>query len=125
MSNVTHPEYDDPSAFVFYSYAPSKTAAIIFPVAFACTTLFHVYQMIVKKAWYFAHFFIGGFELVGYFGRAESAEDQWSLTPYLVQTPCLLVAPGLLAASIYMVLGRIIVILLGERYSMIRKKWLT
>lgn len=72
MSNVTHPEYDDPSAFVFYSYAPSKTAAIIFPVAFACTTLFHVYQMIIKKAWYFAHFFIGGCKSFCHFNRLQS-----------------------------------------------------
>ena len=60
MSNVTHPALDDPNAFVFYRYAPSKTAAIIFAIAFVCTTLFHVYQMIAKRAWYFTPFIVGG-----------------------------------------------------------------
>ncbi len=48
-----------------------------------------------------------------------------TLGPYVVQTLLLLVAPALFAASIYMVLGRIIVSVDGESYSLIKKKWLT
>ena len=42
-----------------------------------------------------------------------------------MQSVLLLVAPALIAASIYMVLGRIIVTIDGEKYSLIKKKWLT
>jgi hypothetical protein len=37
----------------------------------------------------------------------------------------LLVAPALFAASIYIILGRIILLVDGERYALIRQKWLT
>jgi hypothetical protein len=37
----------------------------------------------------------------------------------------LLVAPALYAASIYMMLGRIILVTDGESHSVIRKNWLT
>lgn len=42
-----------------------------------------------------------------------------------MQACLLLVAPALFAASIYMTLGRIIQLVNGERYSLIRKRWLT
>lgn len=42
-----------------------------------------------------------------------------------MQTLLILVAPALFAASIYMVLGRIILLVDGEELSLIRKRWLT
>ena len=42
-----------------------------------------------------------------------------------MQTLLILVAPALFAASIYMVLGRIILLVDGEQHSLIRKRWLT
>jgi len=42
-----------------------------------------------------------------------------------MQILLLLVAPALVAASIYMVLGRIIALVEGECHSPIRQKWLT
>jgi len=42
-----------------------------------------------------------------------------------MQTLLLLVAPALFAASIYMSLGRIILLVDGEEYAIIKKKWLT
>lgn len=49
----------------------------------------------------------------------------WTVKPYIIQTLLPLVAPALYAASIYMILGRIIMITQGEQHSIIRKKWLT
>jgi hypothetical protein len=48
-----------------------------------------------------------------------------TLAPYVIQTLLLLVAPALFAASIYMILGRIIVSVDGESLSLIKKIWLT
>lgn len=42
-----------------------------------------------------------------------------------MQSLLLLVAPALFAASIYIILGRVILLVDGERYSLIRQKWLT
>lgn len=42
-----------------------------------------------------------------------------------MQLLLLLIAPALFAASIYMVLGRIIALTEGECHSLIRQKWLT
>lgn len=66
-------------------------------------------------------------QLIGYIGRALSSQESpnWTLGPYIIQTLLLLVAPALFAASIYMVLGRIIELVDGEAHSVIKKKWLT
>ena len=42
-----------------------------------------------------------------------------------MQALLILVAPALFAASIYIILGRIILLVDGERYSLVRQKWLT
>ncbi|KAF5978792.1 RTM1 [Fusarium coicis] len=42
-----------------------------------------------------------------------------------MQSVLILIAPGLFAASIYMILGRIILLTEGEHHSLVRRKWLT
>lgn len=67
-------------------------------------------------------------ETVGYIGRAMSANENpgpYALTPYIIQSVLLLVAPALFAASIYMALGRIVQMIDGERALFIRRTWLT
>lgn len=54
-----------------------------------------------------------------------SANDQWALGPYMLQSMLLLISPALFAASVYMILGRIILVTDGEKHSVISKKWLT
>jgi hypothetical protein len=71
---------------------------------------------------------IGGlFETVGYVGRWLSARESpnWTVKPYVIQSLLILLAPAFFAASIYMVLGRIIRLTDGESCSIIRAKWLT
>jgi hypothetical protein len=58
-------------------------------------------------------------------GRILSTNDIWALGPYIMQPLLLLLAPALFAASIYIILGRIILLVNGERHSLIRQKWLT
>lgn len=64
---------------------------------------------------------------MGYVGRAISAKQtpDWTLMPYVIQSLLLLLGPTLLAASIYMVLGRLILLLEAGAYSPIRPRWLT
>jgi len=66
-------------------------------------------------------------ETIGYVARAINAKQtpNWSTTPYAIQSLLLLLAPPLFAASIYMILGRIIRLINGDALSLVRPKWLT
>lgn len=63
-------------------------------------------------------------EVFGYYGRAWSSDDPNELGPWILQNFLLLSAAPLIAATIYMTLGRIIVALGAERHSMISPRWL-
>ncbi|KAF4968709.1 hypothetical protein FSARC_3926 [Fusarium sarcochroum] len=119
---------DTPTAYVFYNYNPSLVAAVIFIVVFGISSLLHIYQLARARTWYFIPFVIGClFETVGYIGRALSANEAPDFTknPYIIQSILLLLAPALLAASIYMVLGRLIRLLDAGDLSIISPRWLT
>ena len=66
-------------------------------------------------------------EWIGYVGRAVSANQSpnWTLGPYVVQIMFILVAPALFAATIYMELGRIIMLCDGKQHSLVPLRWLT
>lgn len=59
--------------------------------------------------------------------RAISSHEypNYTLPPLSIQAVFILVGPSLLAASIYMELGRIMLVTGGENYSLIRRSWLT
>jgi len=114
--------------FKLYRYTPSKAAAIIFVILFLLISVVHLYQMIRTKTWIMIAFVTGGFfQCIGYIFRTISSNEapDYTVVPYSVQTILLLVAPALYAASIYMMLGRIILVTDGETHSLIPKKWLT
>jgi len=125
-NSTSHPALDDPTVFLLYRYTPSLPAAVIFIVLFTITTSLHLWQMIRARAWYLIPLTVGGlFEMIGYIGRAISSQNQWTLGPYIIQAVLILVAPALFAASIYMTLGRIILLVDGEKYALINRRWLT
>lgn len=67
-------------------------------------------------------------EVIGYIGRVLNTNEEpgcWTMGPYIMQSVLILIAPALFAASIYMILGRIILLTEGEHHSLIRRKWLT
>lgn len=64
-------------------------------------------------------------EAVGYGGRIWSHYHKSGLPGFIIQALLILIAPALFAATIYMILGRIIALVDGEPYSVIRLKWLT
>ncbi|RAL67917.1 hypothetical protein DID88_008642 [Monilinia fructigena] len=119
----------DGEKYMLYHYEPSTAAAVVFVVLFALTAILHVYQLVSKRTWYFIPFIVGGlFEAIGYIGRLLSSREDygdWTTPPYVMQSLLILLAPAFFAASIYMVLGRIIVLTDGEQYSIIPARWLT
>lgn len=66
-------------------------------------------------------------EVIGYIGRALSHNEapDYTLGPYIIQSILLLVAPALFAASIYMELARIVLMVEGDHALIIRRRWLT
>lgn len=66
-------------------------------------------------------------ECIGYVGRILSSRQSpnWTKGPFIIQSLFILIAPALVAASIYMILARIIVAVDGEKHSLIKRKWLT
>jgi hypothetical protein len=134
-----------------FEYDPSVAAAIIFAVLFGIAMVTHAYQLIRTRTWFMLAFLIGGIceyprahpsiinsrqpaknfsplvEFGGYIARVFTAQEtpNWSIGPFIIQHLLLLVAPALLAASIYMELGRIILLVHGEKHSIISRIWLT
>ncbi|TXC12124.1 hypothetical protein FocTR4_00006928 [Fusarium oxysporum f. sp. cubense] len=126
-----NPNYKD-AVWAFYRFVPSKEANIVFVVLFAMTTLLHVFQLWRTKTWYLIPLVLGGVwypgEVIGYIGRVLNTNEEpgcWTMGPYIMQSVLILIAPALFAASIYMILGRIILLTEGEHHSLIRRKWLT
>ncbi|KAJ3464881.1 hypothetical protein MRS44_009667 [Fusarium solani] len=121
--NYRHAEWS------FYRFEPSTAAAIIFIMLFTVTTSIHIFQMIKTKTWYMIAFCLGGIsEVAGYVGRVINSDEDpgcWTLGPYVVQSVLLLIAPALMAASIYMILSRIILLTEGEVHAVIKRRWLT
>lgn len=66
-------------------------------------------------------------ETFGYLARYASAKEtpDWTTKPYIAQSLMLLLAPAFFAASIYMILGRLIRLLNGASCSLVRPSWLT
>ncbi|RDW82322.1 hypothetical protein BP6252_03434 [Coleophoma cylindrospora] len=115
--------------YLLYHYEPSFIAAVIFIALFGITSALHFIQLVRNRTWYFIPFLIGGlFECLGYVGRAMNSKQkqgEWTTGPYIMQSLLLLLAPALFAASIYMVLGRIIRLTGGNEHSVVRVNWLT
>ncbi|KAL4972260.1 RTA1 like protein-domain-containing protein [Aspergillus desertorum] len=114
--------------YQYYMYDPSKAAAITFAALFGLTTLIHIWQTLRNRTWYMTPFIIGGiFEAIGYLCRFISATQtpNWTMYPYIGQSLLILLGPALFAASVYMLLGRIIRMLNAGSISPVRPNWLT
>ncbi|UPK96667.1 hypothetical protein LCI18_007602 [Fusarium solani-melongenae] len=127
MSGDSDSESTD-GGFKLYHFDPSFAAAVLFAVLFGGMSIRHLQLLIRSRTWAFIPFLIGClFETAGYAARAYSARQtpDWTLMPYIIQSILILLGPAFFAGSIYMVLGRLIQVLEGEDYSLIRVKWLT
>ncbi|EED22362.1 RTA1 domain protein, putative [Talaromyces stipitatus ATCC 10500] len=115
-------------SYKLYNYDPSSGVAIPAAALFGLATVIHIVQMIRTRSWYMIPFTIGGvFEAIGYLCRYINATEtpNWQITPYIGQSLLILLAPALFAASIYMILGRLIVAVNASSNSIIRPSWLT
>ncbi|KAH6684016.1 RTA1 like protein-domain-containing protein [Halenospora varia] len=121
-------DQNDAGKFALYRYSPSVALAAVASALFGAITVLHCFRMTRYRCWFLIPLVTGGFfEIVGFAGRAFSAKESpnWTLGPYIIQSVLLLIAPALFAGSIYMILGRIVLVTDGESHSIIRRKWMT
>ncbi|KAI6777898.1 Protein RTA1 [Emericellopsis cladophorae] len=112
--------------FKLYRYTPSLPAAIVSAIVFAILTAVHAWRLYRARAFYFIAFTVGGvFQTVGYCGRIWGHFDKESLGGFIIQAILILVAPALYAASIYMILGRLIRTVHAQHHSLIPVQWVT
>ncbi|KAM3529796.1 hypothetical protein MY4038_005247 [Beauveria bassiana] len=112
--------------FKLYRYVPSLPAAVVSLAVFGLLTILHTWRLVRARAYYFTAFAIGGaFQTIGYAGRLWSHFDRSSVSAFSIQAILILVAPALFAASIYMILGRLIRTLGASHLSLIPVAWLT
>ncbi|KAH6879865.1 hypothetical protein B0T10DRAFT_532145 [Thelonectria olida] len=112
MNNTHDARASGPGAdrnFQLYRYTPSHPAAIVSVIIFAILTSLHRWGLLRVRAYYFIAFAIGGiFQTIGYCGRIWSHYDIYSIGGFVIQAILILVAPALHAASIYMILDRLV-----------------
>ena len=46
-------------AYALFPYEPSKVGAILFAVLFGLSTIYHLFQMIRSRAWFYTAFVVG------------------------------------------------------------------
>ncbi|XXH02711.1 hypothetical protein Hte_009096 [Hypoxylon texense] len=108
--------------YYLWQYIPSLPAAVIFLILFLAITGAHGFKIYKTRLWFCLPFVVGG---IRYGARAAAHNATGELIPYIIQSTLTLLPPVLFAASIYMVLGRIIRAVQGEPYSPIRPGILT
>ncbi|AET39085.1 Pug1p Ecym_4001 [Eremothecium cymbalariae DBVPG len=128
--------------YQLYKYTPSKVAAIVSAIVFAVCAVVLVVQLqylgrvyrrrglekkVVRSIWSKHICLLLGcvFEAVGFLARIVSSNNQNALGPYIVQSCLVLVAPALMAASIYMLFGRMLRLLQLTSLSFVPSRFFT
>ncbi|KAL0937042.1 rta1 domain protein [Colletotrichum truncatum] len=112
-----------------FHYAPSIALAAFYASAFSISAVLHLGETVYFKTWSMMPLVVGAwFEAIGYIMRCLSASEEfgcWSLPPFIVHSVLVLVAPAAIAASLYMLLEKIIRVSEGESYSIMSARWIT
>ncbi|EHK23072.1 uncharacterized protein TRIVIDRAFT_191638 [Trichoderma virens Gv29-8] len=112
--------------FRLYRYTPSLEVPIVAVAVFAILTGYHAILIKRHRSFYFTAFTIGGlFQCLGYAGRIWSHYDPMAIGGFVIQAILILVAPALYAASIYMILTRLIRSINAQHLSIVPVRWLT
>ncbi|KAH7351323.1 RTA1 like protein-domain-containing protein [Rhexocercosporidium sp. MPI-PUGE-AT-0058] len=104
-----------------YPYKPNSSICIAVAILFGASALYHIIQMVWKKTWFYTPLVVGSLMMtIGYVARYFSTKDTSSLTPYIAQSLFIILPPSLYAATLYMIFGRIVVLVNSPKASIIR-----
>ncbi|KIW07972.1 uncharacterized protein PV09_01871 [Verruconis gallopava] len=103
-----------------YFYNPSLAAAILFTALYAIPTVFTMHRILNFRTWYFTIVVVGGvFEVAGYALRIGSVKNVCDLGLYASSQTLIILAPLLVAAGNYTLLGRLDLAVLPVENSVI------
>ncbi|PYI11623.1 RTA1-domain-containing protein [Aspergillus sclerotiicarbonarius CBS 121057] len=131
MSNSTDPsDYCTldicPLSEAYVYYVPSLAGNAFYLAVFAALLIAQVGLGIRYRTWGYLIGLFGGLvlEIIGYAGRLQMHYNPFRFDPYLEYLICLTIGPAFFSASIYICLGRIVVIY-GEKVSRLRPRTYT
>ncbi|QSZ31519.1 hypothetical protein DSL72_001086 [Monilinia vaccinii-corymbosi] len=107
----------------YYCYKPMVATGGMFAAAFLQATAVHIYQLTASKTKWFFPIIVGGLlEAIGWGSRMISSFEspKFSVIPFAVQYTCILIAPTIMAAGVYMYYEHIVQAVGGQRLSPIR-----
>ncbi|PVH77672.1 putative RTA1 domain protein [Cadophora sp. DSE1049] len=109
-----------------FKYDPNKNAALAAAALFGISSIWHLWVMIKSKTWVYTALVVGAFMMtIGYIARYLAAKSPFSSGPYILQSLFLILPPSLYAATIYMIYGRIVLLVNAPQASLIRPTWVT
>ncbi|PLB51728.1 RTA1-domain-containing protein [Aspergillus steynii IBT 23096] len=112
------PQLETHNVTYIWPYLPSFVAGVIFASLFAIGTIVHCWRMTGTNG-KFCFWFILGYLYRRFAIRTIAHHHSGRIWPYIVQTLLILLAPALLAASIYASLKRVIVNLKARELFML------
>ncbi|OQE17698.1 hypothetical protein PENFLA_c023G07224 [Penicillium flavigenum] len=131
MSNSTDPsDYCTldicPLSEAYVEYVPSLAGNAFYLGIFAVLLVAQVVLGIRYRTWGYLAGLFGGLvlEIIGYAGRLQMHYNPFRFDPYLEYLVCLTIGPAFISASIYICLGRIVVIY-GENISRLHPRTYT
>ncbi|KAH7399752.1 RTA1 like protein-domain-containing protein [Cadophora sp. MPI-SDFR-AT-0126] len=111
----------DESTNGIYPYKPNSAICIAVAILFGGSAIYHIFQMIRKKTWFYTPLVVGSVMMtLGYVARYFSTKDPSSLMPYIAQSLFIILPPSLYAATLYMIFGRIVILVDSPKASIIR-----
>ncbi|KZM26651.1 uncharacterized protein EKO05_0005388 [Ascochyta rabiei] len=109
-----------------YRYTPSLPLAALFLALFTILTLLQVWAYVRHRKTSIVYIIIGGLcEIAGFSARIGSHYDNEAWVPFIIQGTLLLIGPLFFAATVYMMLGRIINLANASAISRISPRWYT
>ncbi|KAH7126624.1 RTA1 like protein-domain-containing protein [Dendryphion nanum] len=103
-----------------YLYEPNQIACIIAAGVFGVSAIYHLIQMVRKRAWFYTSLTVGAFMMTaGYVFRYLSAKSPDKLMLYIGQSMCIILPPSLYAATLYMIFGRLVLFVNAPEASII------
>lgn len=104
MSNFN---YCDPKTGS-YGYVPSLAAGIVFCVLYGLMTIYVTINIFRKRLWFISITIGGLLEIIGWIGRSVAHNSVCDTGMFTMQICCLILAPALFSAALYILLGIII-----------------
>ncbi|KIW16618.1 hypothetical protein PV08_03806 [Exophiala spinifera] len=116
--NWPRPDTDDSACIIIYGYVPSLALGILGVVLFTAALALHLWLLIRHRTWYFSPVVVGlVMEIVGYaFRLLASQKNPYSVSYFVAQYFCIVVAPVFFSAAIYTILS-VIIKVAGSKYA--------